>query len=196
MREILKIIGFAAVGLALAFAVSMVVLFFVSFGLIKMGEITHAENPADAIFVPGARIGGRALNLRLDMAYKLYSEGFASIIIVSGGQGTDEPTTEAAFMAEYLIALGVPEEAILLETESVSTEENFAFSKIIMDENGIEDIIIVSNDYHCYRCGKIAQNNGIPYQIQPVQKPKGIFLKGPFRETLAVMWGFFTNAFN
>ncbi len=146
--------------------------------------------------MPGARIGGRALNLRLDMALSLYQRDFAPMMIVSGGQGSDEPTTEAEFMAEYLIARGVPEDAILLEKKSVSTEENFAFSKPIMAENGIEDIIIVSNDYHCYRCGKIAENNGIPYQIQPVQKPKGLLLKGPFRETLAVMWGFFTNQFN
>ncbi|MEX1306958.1 MAG: YdcF family protein [Eubacteriales bacterium] len=196
MKSVLKFFGLTVGGLILAFLVAMAVLFFVSLGLIKLGEITEVEKPADAIFVPGARIGGRALNMRLDMAYKLYDKGFAPVIIVTGGQGLDEPTTEAEFMAEYLIKLGVPEDVILLEAESVSTEENFAFSKVMMDENGIGDIIIVSNDYHCYRCGKIAENHGIPYQIQPVQKPKGIFLKGPFRETLAVMWGFFTNEFN
>ena len=196
MRALLKIIGLTAAGLIVAFGISMVVLFFVSLGLIKLGEITEVEKPADAIFVPGARIGGRALNLRLDMAYQLYSEGYAPLIIVSGGQGVDEPMSEAEFMAEYLIDLGVPKDIILLETESVSTEENFALSKPIMDENGITDIIITTNDYHCYRCGKIAENNGIPYQIQPVPKPKGLLLKGPFRETLAVMWAFFTDRIN
>jgi len=70
--------------------------------------------------VPGARIGGRALDLRLDMALSLYEKGMAPIIIVSGGQGEDELTTEAEYMAEYLNARGVPKKALLLEDQSVS----------------------------------------------------------------------------
>ena len=71
MKEFLKWIGLAAAGMVVAFMLAMAVLFFVSYGLIKLGEETGAEKPADAIFVPGARIGGRALNLRLDMALSM-----------------------------------------------------------------------------------------------------------------------------
>ena len=145
--------------------------------------------------MPGARIGGRALDFRLNMASELYNAGYAPYIIVSGAQGEDEPTTEARYMADYLTNKGVPKENILLEEAAVSTYENFLFSKAIMDQQGFENAIIVSNDYHCYRCGKMAELVGISFQIQPVQKPKGIYIKGPFRETLAVMWYYFLGKF-
>ena len=195
MKELLHIFYFAAIGVAAAFVIGMSILFISSFALVKLGEKTEATEKADCIIVPGARIGGRALDFRLNMAASLYADGFAPYIIVSGAQGDDEPTTEAEYMADYLVEKGVPRDRILLESAAVSTYENFLYAKVIMDSQGLNDAIIVTNDYHCYRCGKMAELVGIPFQIQPVQKPKGIYIKGPFREILAVMWYYFLGKF-
>lgn len=186
---------FIIIGAIAVFALSMSILFISSFALIKLGEKTEAVHKADCIIVPGARIGGRALDFRLNMTYKLYCEGLSDRIIVSGAQGDDEPTTEAKYMASYLMDLGVNEADIFLEEKSFSTFENFKFSKEIMDLEGFKDVIIVTNDYHAYRCSKMAQLLDISFQVQPVQKPKGIYIKGPFRETLAVMWYYFLGKF-
>jgi len=191
MKELWRIFLFGIIGVITAFVLGMAVLFVSSLVLIKLGEKTEATEKSDCILVPGARIGGRALDYRLNMTVTLYERGFAPYIIVSGAQGEDEPMTEATYMANYLIERGIPEAKILLEERSFSTYENMRFSKIIMDEQGFNEAIIVSNDYHCYRCGKMADLVGISHQIQPVQKPKGIYIKGPFRETLAVMWYYF-----
>jgi len=195
MKTAMNTFLFAFLGIIVAFAISMAVLFISSFVLIRLGEKTEAKEKADCILVPGARIGGRALDFRLNGAAKLYENGFADKIIVTGAQGEDEPTTEAFYMANYLVEKGIPIEDIFLEDESTSTYENFAFSKDIMISQGFSDTIIVTNDYHAYRCGKMAELLNIKAQIQPVQKPKGIYLRGPFRETLAVMWYYFLNKF-
>ena len=54
------------------------------------------------------------------------------MMITSGGQGSDEPMSEARAMADYLIGAGVPEGAILLEDKSTTTLENLTFSRRIM----------------------------------------------------------------
>jgi uncharacterized SAM-binding protein YcdF (DUF218 family) len=47
-----------------------------------------------------------------------------ALLVLSGGQGPDEPRSEAAAMAEYALEHGVPQEAIVLEDRSRTTEEN------------------------------------------------------------------------
>lgn len=195
MKKTMHTILFIFIGALAAFIISMILLMVSSIALIKLGEKTEATKKADCIIVPGARIGGRALDFRLDMTYKLYKRGLSDKIIVTGAQGDDEPMTEAKYMAAYLIDLGVEQKSIFLEEKSVSTYENFLYSKKIMEKKGFSDAIIVTNDYHVYRCGKMAELLDIEYQLQPVQKPKGIYFKGPFREMLAVMWYFFLGKF-
>lgn len=84
-------------------------------------------------------------------------------VVVSGGQGPDEPTSEAQAMADYLIANGVDGEKVLLETASHNTAQNFAYSKKQMDEAQIDysdGILVVSNGFHLTRARMLAQRAG------------------------------------
>ena len=118
----------------------------------------------DAVIIHGcALIRGdqvsRILARRLDLALKLYrrSKGKA-LLIVSGGQGSDETVSEAAAMRDYLLEKGVSAEQILLEDQSHSTKENLSFSARILAERGAGGrVALVTSDYHVFRCLWIAK---------------------------------------
>ena len=83
-----------------------------------------------------------------------------TICIVSGGQGTNEPFSEAEGMAKYLLDKGIDEHRIVLEDKSTSTVENIQNSKILMEEsyNGVG---IVTNNFHVFRAVQIAKVQGL-----------------------------------
>ena len=75
-------------------------------------------------------------------------------LVMSGGQGEDEPRAEAEAMKEFAIKKGYDPEYILTECKSRNTSENLAFSKKLMDRhsNGAKyKFIISSNNYHTPR---------------------------------------------
>ncbi|MGM0124958.1 hypothetical protein IGI37_002352 [Enterococcus sp. AZ194] len=82
-----------------------------------------------------------------------------SKLIMSGGQGSDEKIPEAIAMKNYALAQGIPEEDILVETNSTTTLENMRFSKEIMDRGSIQPYraIFASNNYHIFRAGIYAR---------------------------------------
>ncbi|MEW9121851.1 MAG: YdcF family protein [Thermotaleaceae bacterium] len=150
-------------------------------------------SPADTIIVLGAHLWGDQpsplLQYRLDKAIELYGMGYAANIIVSGAQGDDEITTEAKAMAAYLVRHYIPEENIYLEEQSYNTFQNLKFSKEIMDKEGFEDAIIITNTFHLYRSLRIAKYLSIPAtgsaaKIHPLWSLK---LKYYTREFLSVL---------
>ena len=91
---------------------------------------------------------------RLEEGLAYWQENSEMVIVVSGGQGPDEPTTEAQCMAEFYIEAGVPEDQIFLEGKSSNTNENIRYSLEILEENGYDgadDLMIVSNGFHITR---------------------------------------------
>lgn len=89
---------------------------------------------------------------RLDRALEHLVEFPDMTIIVSGGQGSNEPTTEAFAMANYLIARGVPKEQIYQEGNSSNTHQNLTFSSQLMRQEGITgEVVIVSSGFHLAR---------------------------------------------
>ena len=93
--------------------------------------------------------------------------GFRPMLIVSGGQGADEPVPEASAMASYLTARGFPADRLLVEDRSRSTEENLLFSKANMDEvRPGARCTIVTSDFHAFRAAMIARRLGIRGQVR------------------------------
>ena len=74
-------------------------------------------------------------------------------IVVSGGQGVDEPIAEAEAMAQYLRQVGIPQEDIIIERQSTNTLENLQFSKTILDEKSKENYycLVITNSFHSLR---------------------------------------------
>ncbi len=91
---------------------------------------------------------------------------FRPMLIVSGGQGADEPVPEASAMASYLTARGFPADRLLVEDRSRSTEENLVFSKAIMDDvRPGARATIVTSDFHAFRAALLARRFGIRGQV-------------------------------
>lgn len=155
----------------------------------------HAK-PAQAIIVLGAaQYDGRpssVLAARLDHAHALYDAGLAPLIVVTGGSQPGDRFTEAEASANYLMARGVPGGAIERETTSANTYNELAASARFLGERGIDTVILVSDPFHAYRIGAIADEVGLHAYVSPTDSsPVSGFaeLRALFRETLAVSIG-------
>ena len=100
---------------------------------------------------------------RLDKALDYLQDHPDVTVVVSGGQGDNEPDTEAQGMADYLAEHGVSRENIILETMSHNTWQNLSYSAEHLEEAGydIKDgAIIVSNGFHLTRAKMLAGRVG------------------------------------
>ncbi|MGD0730393.1 MAG: YdcF family protein [Terracidiphilus sp.] len=126
--------------------------------------------PSDAIGVLGAaEYDGRpspVFRARLDHARDLYKRGIAPLIITLGGVGGDQ-FSEGAVGREYLMSLGVPESAIIAETESRSTEESARRIAVIARANGLRRIVVVSDGTHLFRIHEICAADGLNVLTSP-----------------------------
>lgn len=109
-----------------------------------------------------------ALKERLDYAIRLYEEGVYSRVIVTGGLDTPQAKlTEAEGGRDYLVAHGVPADAIAMDKTSVDTYENLRNAKAIMAEQGWSSAVIVTHSYHGSRSADMAEKLGFaPVQVQ------------------------------
>jgi len=126
--------------------------------------------PADAIGVFGAaEYDGRpspVYRARLDHALALYQRGIAPLIITLGGNGGDQ-YNEGAVGREYLEGMGVPESAIIAETESRDTVESARRIAVIARANGLRRLVIVSDGTHLFRIHEICARNGLDVLTSP-----------------------------
>jgi len=130
--------------------------------------------PADAIGVLGAaEYDGRpspVYRARLDHALELYHRGIAPLIITLGGPGGDQ-FTEGSVGEDYLISKGVPEQAIIAETESRNTEESARRIAVIARVNGLHRLVVVSDDTHMFRIHAICAAEGLDVLTSPRPRP-------------------------
>jgi uncharacterized SAM-binding protein YcdF (DUF218 family) len=126
--------------------------------------------PSDAIGVLGAaEYDGRpspVFRARLDHALDLYHRGIAPLIITLGGAGGDQ-YTEGAVGREYLMGMGVPEDAIIAETYSRNTEESARRIAVIARTNGLHRLVIVSDGTHLFRIHAICAADGLNVLTSP-----------------------------
>lgn len=99
----------------------------------------------------------------LDFGNKQYEITKKKIVYVpSGGKGSDEVISEAEAIKNYLIEKGVKEKQIIIEDKSTSTIENMKFSKNKIDNINKNAMIgFATTNYHVFRSGVIANNQGI-----------------------------------
>jgi uncharacterized SAM-binding protein YcdF (DUF218 family) len=129
---------------------------------------------ADAIGVLGAaEYDGRpspVYRARLDHALQLYHRGIAPLIVTLGGPGGDQ-YTEGSVGREYLMSKGVPESAIIAETESRNTEESARRIAVIARVNDLHRLVVVSDDTHMFRIHEICAADGLDVLTSPRPRP-------------------------
>ena len=130
----------------------------------------RADTPRPtAALVLGAKVleDGRpsaALERRARHAAGLYREGVVARIIASGGPPGAQ-VTEAEAIRDLCVAAGVPDTAILLETEAASTEENIRLARPILAAEGISSVWLVTDGFHARRAGFTARRQGLDAEI-------------------------------
>lgn len=141
--------------------------FAILLGLVLSGSYDHISGDPQVMIILGCQVrqNGPSVLLqdRLDEALGYLEDHPDMTVVVSGGQGDDEPTTEAQAMAEYLMEHGVEEENILLEGESHNTTQNFQYSKALLAQEDIDDsdgVLVVSNGFHLTRARMLAERAG------------------------------------
>ena len=126
---------------------------------------TDSETPAAAIVVLGAGVNGTtpslSLETRLTAALAYAQDHPEAPIVVSGCQGPGEDITEAACMAGWLEARGIPPERILREDRDRDTEENIRYSLALLAERGIGgNVAVVTSSYHLCRAAHHMERMG------------------------------------
>lgn len=108
---------------------------------------TDAVKKADAIIL----LEGDGYH-RVESAVRMYTEGFAPVIVVSGGavhQGSF--TVPAPALAEKIVRAGIPQRRVIVEAESRSTREQAVAVMKIARENKWKKIILVASAFHQVR---------------------------------------------
>ena len=128
----------------------------------------HATAPAgmDYLIVLGAQVDpdgpSPALNRRLNAVMACIDDHPDAVIIASGGQGSDEPMSEAQCIRDELVKRGVDEGRIVMEDKSTATIENIRYSMALMDSPDAE-VGIITNNYHVYRATRLARKAGLTH---------------------------------
>lgn len=138
-------------------------LFVVVEGCILSCYHAQGEENLDYIIVLGAQMKESGpsvvLQFRLDKAYDYLTENENTICIVSGGQGANEPCSEAEGMYRYLVGRGIPASRIVMEDQSTDTSENIAYSAKLIG-NDQAKVGIVTNNFHVFRGVQLARHAG------------------------------------
>ena len=151
----------------LALAAAGVVVFALLLGQVLGGAHDDVDGDPRVMIILGCQLHdwGPSVMLRdrLDKALDYLADHPEAVVVVSGGQGANEPKTEAEGMADYLADHGVPRENMILETQSHNTYQNLAYTAKHLEEAGYdikEGVVIVSNGFHLTRAKMLAGRIG------------------------------------
>ena len=136
--------------------------------VLNVGRSDLSSLPADAVVVLGAGVNGTqpslSLYTRLNAALDYLEEHPDIPAVLTGGKGYGEEITEARCMYDWLTARGVDPARLILEEQAGNTAENFAFSRELLTEQGIDpaedNVAVVTNDFHIARSRLIAARQG------------------------------------
>ena len=99
------------------------------------------------------------LQKRLDKAIEYLNANPETKVIVSGGQGYNEPVSEAEGMKGYLADAGIDPERILAEDASTNTTQNLIYSGELLNKSE-DSVVVVTNNFHMFRALAIAKKQG------------------------------------
>ncbi len=140
--------------------------------------------PADAIVVFGAaQYDGRpspVFRARLDHASNLFRRGLAPVIVTTGGHAADPNFSEGGVGQNYLMRRGIPESALIAETQAADTAQSAERVGVIMRTNHMRSCIAVSDAYHVFRIRKLLEHQGMQVYLapRPDSRPKSVLQRG------------------
>lgn len=159
-RRLILLIALLFTGLWMSMALAVVV----------WGRRDEAR-PAAAIVVLGAaQYEGRpspVLRARLNHGLDLWRRGIAPRLILTGGRGPRDTTSEAEVGRRYALRHGVPAAAIALETEGRTTSESLRAVSRMMQREHDRSVVLVSDRFHMLRLAILARRMGLTSYTSP-----------------------------
>ena len=153
------------------------------------------KEDVEYMVVLGAKVNadGPSVSLwdRICGAYEYLEEHPDVIAIVSGGQGTDEPITEAECMYRELVMLGIDPKRIWIEDEATSTWENMQFTlNLIEEKTGVrpEKLGVLSSEYHLFRASLFAKACNVEFVGIPARTSRVPQMINHFMREVAGVW--------
>jgi uncharacterized SAM-binding protein YcdF (DUF218 family) len=176
------------------------VLWLVSVSAVLTWSKRDEARPAQAIVVLGAaQYAGKpspVLRARLDHGLDLWNRHLASLLILTGGTGAGDTTSEAAVGRTYARKHGVPDTAILEEDEGRTTSESMRAVAGMLEVRGLQSALLVSDPFHMLRLRILARRFGFtpytsPTQTSPISPNREERWKYIFSESLKAPLAFF-----
>ena len=131
------------------------------------------RRPVDAIVVLGAaQYNGRpspVLRARLDHALGLYREGLAPRLIVTGGVGRGDTTSEATVGRNYLVRRGVPPDSVVVQPHGRTTQASMNAVADWLDREGLHRVLLVSDPFHMFRLRLEARRTDLEAYTSPTE---------------------------
>ena len=180
--------------------VAMFALWVISATAVLVWASRDEARPAQAIVVLGAaQYAGKpspVLRARLDHALDLWNRHLASLLILTGGTGSGDTTSEAAVGRTYARKRGVPDSAILVENEGRTTSESMRAVAGMLEVRGLQTALLVSDPFHMLRLRILARRFGFtpytsPTQTSPISPNREERWKYIFSESLKAPLAFF-----
>jgi uncharacterized SAM-binding protein YcdF (DUF218 family) len=180
----------------LALALVTVVLgYTASLAMVLITSQRDERYPADAIVVLGAaQYNGRpspVLRARLDHALSLYHDGLAPWIIVTGGVGRGDTTSEALVSQRYLLARRIPDTAVVVQPQGRSTATSMNAVATWLHARGRNRVLLVSDPFHMFRLRLEARRTALtaytsPTESSPISNNPTLELRYLFAEGLKI----------
>lgn len=190
--KVRRLFGVAVLALALLWMASAVA--------VIVWSSRDEARPAQAIVVLGAaQYAGRpspVLRARLDHALELWNRHLSSLLILTGGIGTGDTTSEAAVGRNYARKHGVPDSAILIENGGRTTSESMRAVAGMLEARGLQSALLVSDPFHMLRLRILARRFGFtpytsPTRTSPISPNRGQRWKYIFSESIKAPMTFF-----
>lgn len=145
----------------------------VSAGGVALWGMRDGAQPSDVIVVLGAaQYAGRpspVLKARLDHALGLWKQGLAPRVILTGGTGSGDTTSEAAVGRIYMMRRGIPDSVIMLENQGRSTDESLSGVASLMHARQLVHAILVSDPFHMLRLQILSWRYGLKVVPSPTR---------------------------
>ena len=169
MRRLIRALGRLAGGFLLA----IFALWAVSMAAVLIFSYIDQAKPAESIVVLGAaQYDGRpspVLRARLDHGIDLWNRGMGKVLVLTGGRGAGDTTSEAEAGRAYARKHGVPDTVILLENKGRTTRESMLGVAQLLQDRGIKTAIVVSDPFHMLRLSIIGRRFGLTPYTSPTQ---------------------------
>ena len=132
---------------------------------IAAGPDEQPDSTADVAIVLGAAVYGNepspVFRERITHAIDLYEAGRVERVLFTGGKSGGDELAESVVASLMAAEHGVASDAVIVETESATTMENLENAQEIMNVEGLDDAIIVSDPLHLRRAMEMAEDLGI-----------------------------------